>query len=306
MLKNICVVMSTYNGEKYIKQQIDSILAQEGVLINIFIRDDGSTDKTIDIIKNFHNENITIVKGKNVGAKDSFLFALENAPEADYYAFSDQDDVWEKEKLSVAVNALEKHSSSMPGIYCGAVMPVDSSLNPLAEGDICKKYKPYLCKYPFLHGAITISAGCTIVFNRKLKQIISQYHPKSFIMHDSWIQQVCLAIGGFVIKDSSPYIKYRQHENNVVGGKRGFLKSVLRRIKFNLNVKKNCRSRMYAEILSEFGKIMSDVNKSRCKIVCDYKKSLKTRLCLLKFKDFWKGKKIKIIEKFFLFLFGLY
>ena len=104
--------MSTYNGEKYLKEQIDSILSQEGVDVRLYIRDDGSSDRTTDILASYQeHKNVKIEKGNNLGFAKSFLTALDECDEADYYAFSDQDDVWEKDKLSTA---MEPENNSFP------------------------------------------------------------------------------------------------------------------------------------------------------------------------------------------------
>lgn len=89
--KSVQVVMSTYNGEKYLKEQIDSILSQEGVDVRLYIRDDGSSDRTTDILASYQeHKNVKIEKGNNLGFAKSFLTALDECDEADYYAFSDQ------------------------------------------------------------------------------------------------------------------------------------------------------------------------------------------------------------------------
>lgn len=120
--KSVQVVMSTYNGEKYLKEQIDSILSQEGVDVRLYIRDDGSSDRTTDILASYQeHKNVKIEKGNNLGFAKSFLTALDECDEADYYAFSDQDDVWEKDKLSTAIEILEEESQSTPLLYCSAL-----------------------------------------------------------------------------------------------------------------------------------------------------------------------------------------
>ena len=130
--KSVQVVMSTYNGEKYLKEQIDSILSQEGVDVRLYIRDDGSSDRTTDILASYQeHKNVKIEKGNNLGFAKSFLTALDECDEADYYAFSDQDDVWEKDKLSTAIEILEEESQSTPLLYCSALQRVDENLNPL-------------------------------------------------------------------------------------------------------------------------------------------------------------------------------
>lgn len=120
MLK-VNILMSTYNGEKYIEEQIQSILNQEEVIIKLYIRDDGSTDNTVKIIESFNKENIVLFKMSNIGWKKSFLelTKLVEYHDDEYYAFSDQDDVWKKNKISIAINYLEeKKSSSQIRAYC--------------------------------------------------------------------------------------------------------------------------------------------------------------------------------------------
>ena len=100
--------MSTYNGERYLREQIDSILQQIDVEIELIIRDDGSNDGTVQIIEEYASKYpcISYYCGDNVGVGKSFMELLKNAPTADYYAFSDQDDVWLKDKLIRAVKAI--------------------------------------------------------------------------------------------------------------------------------------------------------------------------------------------------------
>lgn len=95
----VAVLLSTYNGSKYIKEQIDSILSQEGVNIDIYIRDDESTDETVNIIYEYKSNNIFLTEGKNIGVGNSFMELLYSVPEIyDYYAFADQDDIWSEKE----------------------------------------------------------------------------------------------------------------------------------------------------------------------------------------------------------------
>ncbi len=106
-MNKILVLMSTYNGEKYVDLQVKSVLNQKQVSVKLYIRDDGSKDKTVDIIKSFKDDRITIFEGRNKGARDSFFESIESAPlDFDYYAFCDQDDYWEDDKLFCAVYKL--------------------------------------------------------------------------------------------------------------------------------------------------------------------------------------------------------
>ena len=117
MDKKVAVLISTYNGEKYIKEQIDSILNQTYKNIEIVIRDDGSSDSTIEIIKEYQKKhsNIILKEGTNVGFIKSF-FQLLGLADSDYYAYCDQDDVWMENKIELAVNALNEADNTKPNM----------------------------------------------------------------------------------------------------------------------------------------------------------------------------------------------
>ena len=108
-MKKVCVLMSTYNGEKYLKEQIDSILKQKGVKVNLLVRDDGSTDNTLSLLEEYKKKGLLdYCCGSNMKPARSFMELLSIAPDSDYYAFSDQDDYWEHDKLFNAVKNTEK------------------------------------------------------------------------------------------------------------------------------------------------------------------------------------------------------
>ena len=162
-MDKVQVLLSTYNGEKYIKEQIESILNQKEVEIALLIRDDGSTDKTIQILEELamNNENITVYKDENLGPARSFMDLIEKSDEYDYYAFSDQDDVWKPKKLISAINKLKEYNNT-PALYMSALEIVDTNLkyietkkvegNFTLEGEIIKNF----------------ATGCTQVFNKNL------------------------------------------------------------------------------------------------------------------------------------------
>ena len=116
----ICVIMSTYNGEKYIRQQLDSIFQSEKKYeIVLYVRDDGSKDRTVEVLKKYgieHHVQIEVNEGQNVGSAKSFLVALRDCPKADYYAFCDQDDTWIDGKLSAAVEQMG--TTNQPILWC--------------------------------------------------------------------------------------------------------------------------------------------------------------------------------------------
>ena len=121
-MKRVNVLLSSYNGEAFIEEQLQSVAAQEGVTTNIIVRDDGSTDGTRDILDRWQESGkLTWYGGDNIGWSDSFMHLLVHAPEADYYAFCDQDDIWMPDKLKVAVEHLERHPDT-PTLYCSNLL----------------------------------------------------------------------------------------------------------------------------------------------------------------------------------------
>lgn len=114
----VCVLLSTYNGEKYLEEQLNSLIKQEDVELRILVRDDGSKDRTHEILDKWQKRgHINWYEGKNKGAAQSFMDLIYNAPEADYYAFCDQDDVWLPEKLKVAIDKIRESNEAMPCMY---------------------------------------------------------------------------------------------------------------------------------------------------------------------------------------------
>ncbi|HFX3832219.1 TPA: glycosyltransferase family 2 protein [Enterococcus faecium] len=209
------ILMSTYNGEKYIREQLDSIFNQTGIKIKVVVRDDGSTDTTQAILKQYEKKyDLTWYTGDNLKSARSFMDLIYNAPTSKYYAFADQDDVWDKDKLYTAINAIKKvKDENVAVMYSCPTRLVDENLKPIK--DMSHNYS-----YTNSFGGSLIASnatGCTIVFNRKLLTLMQQYKGQNLRMHDDLAHKVCCAMGGKLIRDEKAYISYRQHPNNVVG-----------------------------------------------------------------------------------------
>ncbi len=217
-MKRVVVVMSTYNGGKYLPPQIDSILSQKGIMVHLYIRDDGSTDETISILKRYENfENVTVEYGTNIGWKKSFILALMHAPEGDYYAFSDQDDYWLDEKLLSAVTQLDDLSNEKPVVYVSNAWITDEKLNKKRKYNATytnESFLEYLSPYKaWAH--IDIPGGCAQVFNGVAKDLALEIRDYPF-GHDNLIERLC-AFMGAVVYDAEPFLLYRQHSNNTIG-----------------------------------------------------------------------------------------
>lgn len=212
---SVTVLMSTYNGEKYIDEQIRSIFMQEKVDVKLLIRDDGSTDQTIEHIKFWRAKYpIEFINGKNLGYAKSFmtLVKLAKKTKSDFYAFCDQDDVWETEKLFRAIQKLNTELEK-PALYLSQAKIVDSELNPI--NTLFHKRKINL-------GAVlehNFAIGCTMVFNCSLRNILDVDVNSMELRcgHDSWTFLVALAVDAKIYYDINGYVLYRQHGNNTSG-----------------------------------------------------------------------------------------
>ena len=212
----LAVLMSSYNGEKFIARQLDSILAQEGdFTLDILVRDDGSTDATCAILQEYADGGkLRWYTGENLKPAQSFLHLLRNAPGYDFYAFADQDDYWHPEKLSAALSTIE--TCQGPAIACANARLVDGDLNPLGRN--VYQRTPRTDFYSLLVGSNII--GCTMVFNREAARLVQEKPaPKEIFMHDSYLLQLCALQGGTICYDETPRMDYRQHGGNVVGAK---------------------------------------------------------------------------------------
>lgn len=205
--------MSTYNGEKYINQQLDSIFRNErNHEIELYVRDDGSKDRTIEYLRYYgieHAVPIEVNEGENVGSAESFLIALRECPKAEYYAFCDQDDVWIDGKLSAAVEQIG--ITNQPVLWCSDYQVTDSDLHVMISS-VLKQPVQDSVRAVFYNNV----PGCTMVFNWALMQELRKVNISNIRMHDIMAINVAL-ITGKVIFDKTPYVLYRQHGNNVLG-----------------------------------------------------------------------------------------
>jgi len=212
----IAVLMSVFNGATFLEEQILSILAQEGVSVSIYIRDDGSTDKTPELLNSFRKDypNVHVIEGENFGVTRSFLSMLRLWEfDANYFAFSDADDVWRPRKLYEGYLLLCTAPQDAPVLYCGQLEFVDQNLNHLGWGTRVRR------PLSFQNALVESRAsGATCMFNRRAFECLCQLSFNRAVLHDAWIYLVISAFG-HVIFDHRAFIRYRQHGTNVIGGK---------------------------------------------------------------------------------------
>ena len=231
----ICILMATYNGQAFLAEQLLSIENQTHKNWHLILSDDGSNDDTLTIAKQFQQkwgaDRLEIRHGPQQGFCQNFLaMACDPSIKADFYAFSDQDDVWMTDKLSKAIAYF--HAENNPetlGLYCGRTQLVDEELNIIGAS-------PSFTEPRSFRNAIvqSIAGGNTMVFNQSTKNLLEKLGLQQVPSHDWWLYQIIEGAGGIVYFDPVPSIFYRQHHNALVGANSS-LKEKLRRIRFILN-----------------------------------------------------------------------
>lgn len=281
MYKKVLVLMSTYNGSEKIQRQIESILNQENVIINVFIRDDGSNKETTDILKKLESEEpekIMCIYGSNVGYKHSFMDLLFSARmDYDYYAFSDQDDIWLSDKMDACIKLDDGKGPRLIHCNCNSV---DENLSPRLEQENRIPCPPN-------HKAAIATEyfqGCGMVWNRELMELIKRYRPNNKdIAHDYWVGLIGYLFGKvYFCKEPKFYhIRYGNNESadgNVMKGRRNRLKAFFsgKTVYMNPTLDLLCG---YEDMLSKEDKdFLCDLNK--------YKNNIKSKLKVLLDQEF--------------------
>lgn len=226
MNKSIDILLSTYNGEKYLEQQIDSILNQKYENWRLIIRDDGSTDNTNQIISEYkksYPERFLVIEseGVNLGPAQSFHI-LAQYSSAPYVAFCDQDDIWLPEKLSSQISVIHEqeatYGTKYPLLIHSDLLVVDEDLNVISDSYwLSRSVLPE--EMNDLTRLLTKNyvTGCTVLVNRCLIDLAVPF-PEKIIMHDWWLALLAVS-NGRIIDMHEKTVKYRQHTSNVVGGK---------------------------------------------------------------------------------------
>jgi len=245
----VAVLLSTYNGEDFLEDQLNSLLRQTYPHVEVVIRDDGSADHTGMILRQYaKSSNTRVVYGDNIGVVRSF-FSLINLMPADtpYVAFCDQDDVWDDDKIERAVRCLAQYKPDEPAMYCGALRVVDEQLEYIRSSrtNVTPTFANALVQ--------NIATGCTVLINNAALRLIANKSIEwsNIGMHDWWIYQVVAAFGK-VKFDPDPAVNYRQHENNVIGSAFG-VDLWKRRIERRLSGAPNILLRQTMEFLSVYG-----------------------------------------------------
>lgn len=254
---SIAICMATFNGGKYIDEQLSSIFRQSYHDWVLYIHDDNSTDDTIDIIKSYESRypNKIILFDDNVktgGASQNFSYLLEkvgkNHP---YIMFCDQDDVWMDDKIEVTLDAMKFHERLNPGIPLLVhtdLTVVNESLETISPSMFeYQKLSPENAENINTLALENVITGCTVMMNKTLSNIVNCI-PKEAVMHDWWIGLMCLKNKGKIVFLNRATILYRQHAQNAVGSKKINLLYYMRKF---LNLKQVIQNynRLYTQTL---------------------------------------------------------
>lgn len=286
----VAVLMSTYNGEKYLVEQINSILNQSYQNIHLFIRDDGSTDNTRHILDQFMgNPKITVILGtKNVGYKNSFLYLLKTIvntyDEYQYFSFSDQDDIWMKEKISTSIKNLEINNNPYR-VYFSGLTFVDSDKRQLKV----KNESQVITTFPAEMVRHSIS-GATSVFSRNLAELAIKYDEVEKIAggHDAFIFRLNAALHGYFFADKNNYIQFRRHDDNTSSATKSFLTKVSQELTRNDGVEIET-ARFFKEYYNE---ILPETTMLEIDLLLNYNRSFKDKWLLLTNKKFKRENKL--------------
>ncbi len=246
MRSEVDILLSTYNGEKYLDELFESIIKQTYKYWNLIIRDDGSSDSTLEILKKYENkypDRIRIIEDNkgNLGSSKSFLELIRYS-HSKYIMFCDQDDIWSNKKIEVSINEIKRlediHNTKIPLLIATDLQIVDEDGYKVLEESFWESRKDGEIVFTDYHYFIaqSVLTGCTMMMNKaSVNLILSVNSYIDYFQHDQWIS-IFISYYGEVSFINKQLVNYRQHRNNVIGSYR-FNKSYLfRRVKHISNL----------------------------------------------------------------------
>ena len=222
-IPEVAIFLCTYNGEKHLKEQLDSIKQQTHEHWRVIVSDDGSKDGTMAILEHYQKiwgvERLEIRTGPQQHFSSNFIsLACDPQIKADYYCFCDQDDVWLERRLEAALQSASEHENlQKPFVYCGRTQYVSDTLQVIGLSPL------YLRPKTFTNALVqSVAGGNTMMFNQRTKQVLEATGVRRLPGHDWWLYLLVTGMDGVVYYDPTPYVLYRQHVAATYGGNRGF------------------------------------------------------------------------------------
>jgi glycosyltransferase involved in cell wall biosynthesis len=218
------ILLCTFNGERFLDEQLNSLRRQSFANWKLIASDDGSSDCTRSILQAFKNAQepgkVEIIDGPQRGAPANFLFlACREGLASDYYAFCDQDDIWEADKLARAISTLERMDADVPAVYGSRTRLIDAAGRDTGLSPLFSKAPTFRCAL-----VQCIAGGNTMVFNQKARELLVFGGADVIVpSHDWWLFQVVSACGGVLHYDAFPSVRYRQHVQNAMGSNMGLV-----------------------------------------------------------------------------------
>ena len=226
-IPKVNILLSTYNGARFLWEQLDSLQSQDYPNISIYVRDDGSTDNTISLLQEYQAKypNMKLATGKNVGYIRSFYELVHSCGGNDneLYAFCDQDDVWEPQKISRSVAMIQASLDPSMTVYFSRMKLVDENLQQFGLSS-----NPRFID--FGSTLMGISYGCTVVFSSGVRRLFLEANPSNMLAHDWWVCLIAASFGHLVY-DIQPQVQYRHHGSNTTAGYRA---NFFQRLKFRM------------------------------------------------------------------------
>ena len=235
--KPIAILLATYNSERFLREQLESLFAQTCQDFLLYVRDDGSTDRTPEILADFtvcYPGRIVLMDNQqsSLGARDSFFWMLSHV-ESDYYMFCDHDDVWLPEKIRLTWDKMKKteqrYGSGNILVNTDQIV-VDKDLKIIAPSvwKYSRLRPELLCQFRYL-SVCNFALGCTIMINHTARDSVFPVSPYA-IMHDNWIA-LKVADAGIIASVPTPTMLYRQHEHNAAGIKKAGMLNLLGKLR---------------------------------------------------------------------------
>lgn len=227
----VAILLCTFNGDRFLEPQLDTLKAQSYRDFSLWVSDDGSTDGSLAILERYRSifdpSRFQILKGPGQGCVANFLSLVGNlSVEADFYAYCDQDDLWFEDKLERALAALQTIPDDIPGLYCSRTRLTDEKGADIGTSPLFKRQ-------PAFPNALlqNIGGGNTMVMNAAARAHLAEAGSLPVVSHDWWTYMLVSGAGGQVIYDPEPTLGYRQHGSNIIGSNTGWRNRLYRYFK---------------------------------------------------------------------------
>lgn len=224
----VAILLCTYNGAEYLREQLDSFIRQTHRNWVAYASDDGSTDATLDILGEYQHalgDQLVILSGPRQGFAKNFISLIQNpAVRGEYFAFSDQDDIWMPDKLTRSLVALQPADHETPALYCSRTQLIDKSGRSIG-------FSPLLSKRPGFRNALvqSLAGANTMLINQRARELLCLTPPDARIVAHDWLTYLIVSsYQGLIVFDPVPTLLYRQHGGNLIGSNTGMKRRLTR------------------------------------------------------------------------------